>query len=398
MMLWVVLGLMTAAAIVAVVAPLLRRAPADAPDQDLAVYRDQLAEIDRDLANGRIVREDAEAARIEVSRRLIAAAERAEQSGAAGEAETKPSKRRWRLASAAVLVVLPLAAVAFYVAIGSPGLPGQPLAERLAKARSSPQVPAQEFGTLASLVVRVETHLEQNPDDARGWEVLAPVYMRFERFDDAVKARSNIIRILGPTAERTAALGEALVAAGGGIVTPAAKAEFDRALALDRENITAILYTGLAAKQAGDYAEARRIWEGMIARAPAGAEWIGFVQQAIAALGDKPPGSANAASGSGRDSASRPGDAAGAPVDGAPAELSAEQREMARGMTERLAKRLAENGADVDEWLRLVRSYLVLGEREKAQAAAVDARRALAGDADKLQRLDSGVKALGVEG
>lgn len=392
MMFWAVLGLMTAAAIVAILFPLLRRAPADAPDQDLAVYRDQLAEIERDLANGRIVREDAEAARIEVSRRLIAAAERAERSAGAGGAEAKPVARRaWRFASAAALIALPLAAVAFYVSTGSPGLPGQPLAERMAKARAMPQAPAQEFGTLASLVVRVETHLEQNPDDARGWEVLAPVYMRFERFDDAVKARSNIIRILGPTAERTAALGEALVAAGGGIVTPAAKAEFDRALALDRENITAILYTGLAAKQAGDYAEARRIWEGMIARAPAGAEWIGFVQQAIAALGDKPPGSAAAARDAGRNAAPTSGD-------GAPADLSAEQREMARGMVERLAKRLAENGADVDEWLRLVRSYLVLGDREKARAAAIDARRALSGDADKLQRLDSGVKALGVEG
>ena len=71
---------------------------------------------------------------------------------------------------------------------------------------------------------------------------------------------------------------------------------------------------------------------------------------------------------------------------------------MARGMVERLAARLAENGSDVEGWLRLVRSYLALGETDKARAAATDARRALADDADKLRRLDNGVKALGVEG
>jgi len=200
--------------------------------------------------------------------------------------------------------------------------------------------------------------------------------MRLERFDDAAKARRNAIRLLGATADRVAGLGEALVAAAGGIVTADAKAEFARALALDRDNVTAALYLGLAAKQSGQPEEARRIWEGMIARAPAGAPWVSFVRQAIAALGE--PGSGPPAA-----------DAAG---------MTAEQREMARGMVERLAARLAADGSDVEGWLRLVRSYMVLGEQDKARAAASDARRALAGDPNKLQRLDTGVKALGVEG
>jgi cytochrome c-type biogenesis protein CcmH len=123
----------------------------------------------------------------------------------------------------------------------------------------------------------------------------------------------------------------------------------------------------------------------MIARAPEGAEWVSFVRQAIAALGEPAAGSAAPAA-----------DAAQAP--GSSSELTAEQREMARGMVARLAARLAENDSDVEAWLRLVRSYLVLGETDKARAAATDARRALADDGDKLRRLDSGVKALGVEG
>jgi len=375
MVFWLVLGLTTAAAIFAVVRPLLKRAPRPAAgaDGDLAVYRDQLAEVDRDLARGAIAQPEAEAARIEISRRLIAAAERADTTH---RPDAEAASRPWRMASAAALIALPLGAVALYLALGSPELPGQPLADRLARARTGAGTTVDEPTSLASLVNQVEAHLVRNPDEGRGWEVLAPAYMRLERFDDAAKARRNAIRLLGATADRVAGLGEALVAAAGGIVTADAKAEFARALALDRDNVTAALYLGLAAKQSGQPEEARRIWEGMIARAPAGAPWVSFVRQAIAALGE--PGSGPPAA-----------DAAG---------MTAEQREMARGMVERLAARLAADGSDVEGWLRLVRSYMVLGEQDKARAAASDARRALAGDPNKLQRLDTGVKALGVEG
>ena len=105
-------------------------------------------------------------------------------------------------------------------------------------------------------------------------------------------ARRNAIRLLGETADRVAALGEALTASAGGVVTPDAKAKFERALALDGGNVTASFYLGLAAKQAGQREEARRIWEHMIARAPEGAEWVPFVRQAIAALGEPVAGAA----------------------------------------------------------------------------------------------------------
>ncbi len=389
---WLALGLMTAAAMLIVVSPLFRRGPPPAAAGDIAVYRDQLAEIDRDLARGAIAPKEAEAARIEISRRLLAAAERADTATAAHPAkpEARAAVRPWRVASVAALIAAPLGAIAAYLALGSPELPGQPLAARLA--RGGAPVAANDVTTLAALILQVEAHLERNPDDGRGWEVLGPAYMRLERYDEAVKARSNAIRVLGATAERVSALGEALVAVGGGVVTPAAKTEFERALELERGNLTATLYIGLAAKQAGQTEEARRIWEAMIARAPEGAPWISFVREAIVALGE-PAVAGTAPSPPARKESADKGDA-----DNASPDLTAEQRDMARGMVERLAARLAENGSDVESWLRLVRSYLVLGERDKARAAATDARRALADDADKLQRLDAGVKALGVEG
>lgn len=391
MIFWLVMGVMTATALFAVIGPLLRRPSLPAGDNDLAVYRDQLAEIDRDLGQGTIAPADAEAARIEVSRRLLAAADRAGQTvQARAESEPAAGSGFWRKAAATALLVLPVGAVVLYLALGSPGLPGQPLAERLAHARAAEATADKtEASTLTGMVGRVEAYLAQHPDDGRGWEVLAPIYMRFERYDDAVKARRNAARLLGETGERVAAVGEAMTAAAAGIVTPAAKAEFARALTIEPANNTATLYMGLAAKQAGQNDEARRIWEDMIARAPAGAGWIPFVRQAIAELGGADGGTA------------APAAAPSAGPSVAPAAttaLSAEQLDLARGMVERLAARLAADGSDVEGWLRLVRSYLVLGERDKAQAAATNARRALAGDPEKLQRLDSGVKELGVEG
>lgn len=409
MVFWLVMGVMTATALFAVIGPLLRRPHMPAGDNDLAVYRDQLAEIERDLSQGTIAPADAEAARIEVSRRLIAAADRAEQTGKLSpDTEAVPARTGWwRRAAATALLALPVGAVALYLALGSPELPGQPLAERLARAREAEATAQANANSLTTMVARVEAYLAQHPEDGRGWEVLAPIYMRYQRYDDAVKARRNAERLLGATGDRVAAVGEAMTAAARGIVTPAAKAEFARALTIEPANNTASLYTGLAAKQAGQNDEARRIWEGMIARAPADAQWVPVIRQAIAELGPAEASTAgNAVAGGGTApsiAAAGAGNntvppAANATPAGAPPALSAEQLDMVHGMVEKLAARLATDGSDVEGWLRLVRSYLVLGERDKAQAAATNARRALAGDPKKLKRLDSGVKQLGVEG
>ena len=408
MIFWLVMGVMTATALFAVIGPLLRRPTSPAGDHDLAVYRDQLAEIDRDLAQGTVAPADAEAARIEISRRLLAAADRAENTVALSPGSVPAADHGWwRKAAATALLALPVGAVALYLALGSPGLPGQPLAERLARAREAEAAAKADASALNGMVARVEAYLAQHPDDGRGWEVLAPIYLRFQRYDDAVKARRNAARLLGASGERVAAVGEAMTAAAGGIVTPDAKAEFTRALTIEPANDTAALYLGLAAKQAGQNDEARRIWEGMIARAPAGAEWIPFVRQAIAELGADDATEAAIAPQTPATPTTAAAPAAGAVPAGpaappgpatTPPALSAEQLDMVHGMVERLAARLATDGSDVDGWLRLVRSYLVLGERDKAQAATTNARRALAGDPEKLRRLDSGVKELGVEG
>lgn len=369
MTLWFVLALMTAAAVFAVLWPLSRRAPARA-GSDVAVYRDQLDEIARDKAAGLIGEAEAEAAKVEVSRRLIAAAdaEAAGKSAGGGSA-------LWRRRGAAIagFALLPIGAVALYLALGSPHMPGEPLAARL-------QAPGQNQ-SLAGMIAQVEAHLERNPQDARGWEILAPIYLRLGRFDDAVSARRRVLALAGESAERQADLGEALAAAANGVVTAEAKIAFERAVALDPVELKSKFYLGLAAEQDGDRAKAATIWRGMLDGAPADAPWAPMVREALARAGgpaEKGPSVDDVAAASGMNAQDRAA--------------------MIRGMVDGLAERLKQNGDDVDGWLRLVRAYVVLGERDKANSAAADAKRAMAKEPEKVRRIEEMAKSLGLQG
>lgn len=385
MTLWFILALMTAAAIFAVLWPLSRQDRTDSGQtegetgrsgSDLAVYRDQLDEIERDQAAGLIGVQEAEAARVEVSRRLLAAADRID--------DPSPKIRsgalwRRRVVSLTALILLPVGALVMYLAYGSPHLPGMPLAAR------NTQTP--DTRSIESMVAQVEAHLERNPEDGRGWEVLAPVYMRAGRFDDAVRARRNVVRLLGSTADRESDLGEAMVAAANGMVTAEAKAAFERALARDTADVKAHYYVGLAAEQDGKAEEAARIWRDLLTNAPADAPYRPLVQSALMRVDPAaPPPSGMPAGPSSEDVA-------------AAQQLAPEQRdEMIRGMVDRLAERLKTDGSDVDGWLRLVRAYMVLGEPDKARTALADARKAVGGDAGKQKMLDEFAKGLGIEG
>jgi cytochrome c-type biogenesis protein CcmH len=379
MTLWLAFALMTAAAIFAVLWPLSRTTKV-ASGSDIAVYRDQLDEIARDRAAGLIGEDEAAAARVEVSRRLIAASEAAE---AAPPPSPAGSVWRRRIAALAALVFVPFAAGAVYLLHGSPLLPGEPLSERMELAR--------EHKSMAAMIAKVESHLERNPNDARGWEVLAPVYLQLGRFDDAARAWRNAIKYGGDSASREADLGEALVAASNGVVTVDAKNAFDRALALDGNEVKARFYSGLAAKQDGDPEKAASVWQSLLDSAPKDAPWTPAVRQALANLGKTPatpaqPAIAGSAAPSEQDMA-------------AASQMTAEQRgEMIRSMVARLADRLKTDGNDVEGWMRLMRAYVVMGERDKAAAAAADARRALGGDAGKVRQIDDLAKGLGLNG
>ncbi len=367
MTLWFVFALMTVAAIFAVLWPLSRGTAAQAGGSEAAVYRDQLAEIDRDVAGGLIGSSEAEAARVEISRRLLATAD------ASRDPPVQANLRLRRSSTVLALLGLPIVAVAFYLSVGSPQLGDFPLASRTRAADANQP--------LDNLVAQVEAHLEKNPTDGRGWSVLAPVLVKLGRYDDAIRSYRNSITYNGDSAERRSDLGEALMASANGVVTAEAKAEFARALAQNADEPKAGYFLGLAAEQDGRVTDAAAIWRALLAKAQPDAPWRPLVQAALARVGGPAaPALSNDTMAAAKDMS------------------ETDRGAMIRGMVDRLATRLKQNGDDVEGWLRLVRAYMVMGERDKAVSAQSDARQAVANDAERLRQLNEGLKNLGLDG
>jgi len=371
-MIWLVFAIMTGAAVLCLLAPLAPRNPAPpegAGAADIAFFEEQLAEIDHETAQGRLDAVDAEGARAEAARRLL----RARAAPAvAGEA----SPRRTLIAALAAVVLVPAIALPLYWRLGHADQPDMPLTARMENAPRSDD--------LAGAVARIEQHLREHPEDGRGFEVVAPFYARTGRIDDAVHAYGEALRLLGPTPGRHGALGEALMRAEQG-VGPRARAQFEAALALDPKYAMARYYLGVAAAQDGDKAKAEDFWTKLLADAPPGAPYVKMVQGQLDALrgaGDRTADSA-------------PTSEAGKAVAAMPEK---EREGMIRSMVERLAGRLRDNGGDVEGWLKLVRAYAVLGDRNNAKQALVDARKALAGRVEDAARLDALARELGIEG
>jgi cytochrome c-type biogenesis protein CcmH len=363
----VLLG-MTVLAVLAVLLPLGRRRHAPSEGGEAEVYRDQLDEIERDSRRGTLGPAEAEAARIEVARRLIAASEQT----AKGEDTGRAARNRRRAVAVLALLLLPISAGILYFGLGRPDLPDRPLASR-----ASGEVGGQP---LADLIRRVEEELKKRPDDGQGWDVIAPVYLRSGNAARAADAFSNAIRLLGSTANREAGLGESLTLAAGGTVTPEAGAAFERAVKLDPGEVRARFYLARQAEQADDMAKASGIYRSLLKDAPPEAPWRAMVAQALAetALGAE-----------GQAPAIDPKQLQG---------VSPEERiATIRGMVEGLAARLNSAPEDLGGQLRLIRAWTMLGEKDKARAQAEAARKAFAGNPDALRRIGDLLLGLGLE-
>jgi cytochrome c-type biogenesis protein CcmH len=346
-LLWVFIALLTGAAMIAVLAPLGRRpVRADASERAQRVYLDQLAELDRDVAEGRISAAEAGAARAETARRLIAAA---------GDAQPEPvadNPRLRRTIAIAALVGIPLLSLTLYLGLGVPALPGRPLAARLS------EPPARD--DVVMLIARAEEHLARNPEDGRGWEAIAPVYMLLGRPADAATAYRNAIRLLGSNTARQSALGEAILTVQDGVVTAEARSAFEAANAADPAAPAPRFFLALAAEQEGNLEAAADGWRALLAEAAADAPWRAAVEEALARVSTAVPS---------------PGPPA-AEIAAGEAMTANEQAEMIEAMVGGLAERLKREPDDADGWIRLIRSYVVLGRADEAAAAA---RAALAG-------------------
>ena len=386
---WFVLAAMTGGAVFALLWPMSRRTGpssvqprAGALATETGFYEDQVREIERDLGRGLIAPAEAEAARTEAARRLLRASRESPAAVSGGMAE--PALRQRRAASAFALSTIPLVALIAYGLYGSPHMPSQTPADRQA---------AQSGGQdLLKAVGQIEARLAADPGDGRGWSVLAPVYMRLGRFDDAAHAYEAASRVLGETTQRLSDWGEALVAAGNGTVTPEAKAIFERATALDGTAPKPRFYLARAAELDGDIPAAIARLTAMAEGAPADAPWLALVRDNLARLkGETPPAAGPQAN---RPEAAQPADGNTGPAADIKAMPPAARDAAIRGMVDSLDRRLGEKGGSVDEWIRLVRSYGVLGESDKAKAALERARAALGAEA--ASRLDDLAKEFGL--
>ncbi|MBY3066482.1 c-type cytochrome biogenesis protein CcmI [Rhizobium laguerreae] len=365
MLFWILVAVMTAALAVILLYPLLRGAKAaeNIRAGEAAVYRDQLRELDRDLNGGLITPEEADYARAEIGRRLIAVS-------ADEPAETPKPPRHHRFTEAVVLLVLPVLGLSLYLTTGRPDLPSQPLEARL-------ENPGND---VAVLITKAERHLAEKPDDGKGWDVLAPIYFRTMRVNDAQLAYRNAIRLLGPSPVRLDGLAETLMAVSDGVVTEEARQVLEQSLTLESDNPRARFYIALSMEQAGRPNEARQAFEALAKQSPADAPWLPLVNEHIAMNGGAKSGADPAAPGvnpaaPGADPAAPGGDPAapGNPTqqDVAAAETmsAGDRQQMIRGMVESLDAKLREEPNNFEGWVRLVRSYAVLNDKDRAAGA-----------------------------
>jgi cytochrome c-type biogenesis protein CcmH len=386
LLLWIILGCLTALVLFVLLRPLLgARGREDAREAfNAAVYRDQLGEIDAARARGLIGESEAEAARLEIARRLLQADSK-ERSAPSERASGSPA----RSAMIVVATLVPLLALGLYLLYGSPRLPDQPLAARLEDPSNSQN--------LAALVARVEARLREHPDEGEGWDVIAPVYLGAQRYQDAADAYNEAIRLLGPSAKRLSGQGQALVLANNGVVTEDAKSALTQAIALDPTLIEPRILIAIAKEQDGDFASAIADWRALIDKAPADAPWRQMVEQRIASdeahLAGKPlPGT--------------PAPAEAPPVAGGPSTSDvaaaqnmspADRQAMIETMVQRLAARLDQDGSDLGGWLKLVKAYSVLDRKDDALKALARAKSQFTGNAQALQQLDQLAAELGLK-
>jgi cytochrome c-type biogenesis protein CcmH len=329
---------------------------------DAEVYKDQLGEIERDVARGMLNEAEAEAARIEISRRLLKANDL--DDGPSGEASAPTaSKLRSGAVLATAFILVPAGALALYMAFGSPGAEDRPLADRLTS--------SIETQDAAILIARVEAALAENPDDARGWVILAPIYTRQGRFDEARGAYEQLLRIQGEDSFVLVELGELVVLENQGLVTQEAMGRFMQALSLDPTNPKARYYRALGLVQEGEQEEARAILLALRNDSTADAPWLGTVD----ALLDDMDGAARVPA----------PDAASAQ---AIADLSQQDQQAAiESMVASLAARLQDSPDDLEGWTRLVRSYTALDAPVQAASALAAALDHFEDDSPARQRL-----------
>ncbi|MFP3920137.1 MAG: c-type cytochrome biogenesis protein CcmI [Dichotomicrobium sp.] len=375
MILWAILAVLTALVIAAVCLPLVRPSGKQnaATQSDAEIYKAQLAEIEEERGRGLISASEAEAARLEVSRRLLRTEDKG---GDSPDARRQSRQNDWAIG--AITVAIPALALGGYLALGSPMLPQQPYAERNERPPAAQRV--------AELVRQVEARLEKHPEDGEGWDVIAPVYLRQKRYHDAVFAFQRALNLNGENAARLEGLGEALALRDDGQVGEKARFAFSRALVRNPDSLKARFWLAMSDEQNGEFEEAAEAYKAIMRDSPEDAPWRAMVGTRLAAVRQQlDPARARAPE--------LPPEAMRSAESMSPEERVA----MIENMVAGLAKRLEADGSDLEGWLRLMRAYKVLGKPSEAEQAAASARENFKGNATALERIDTAARQLGLK-
>jgi cytochrome c-type biogenesis protein CcmH len=342
--------------------------PSEQTSPDAMVYRDQLSEIERDHARGIIDAVEAVAARAEVARRLLNVNQTADSRNIASITKSMA----WTVAIVAVVTIL---TVPLYLQLGDPAMPDQPLASRLQSPTNQQNLP--------QLVAQMEKVLLENPDEGRGWQLIAPIYMRLARFDDAVIAFTRIVELFGPTAPRLAQLAEAQISVSEGLVSEQTQAILEQAISLDPQNHISLFHLARAAEQRQQPAQATTYWQRLVSASAPTDPWVSFAQERLASLsGGKP------------DAPSGPTAEEIASAE----EMTPQQRqEMIAQMVSNLAERLQTEPQDLEGWLRLIRSYIVLNRTSDATKSLATAKSVFVDDKPALTKIDALAQELRLE-
>ena len=366
MILWLVLVAVTAGVLVALFVPLFRqyRPSPSRARRELAIYRDQLVELQREVDAERLSPTEAKLAETEIQRKMIACADPIDPPGVAAAAPA-----RGRAAPAALLLiaaVVPIGAFAVYLWVGSPHVPSFPFDPARAAAEAHAR---QQVAEMAALVDKLAQRLKQEPNSLGGWALLARSYRALHRNSEAAQAYERAYVLSGNDVRYAGEYGEALILAADGQVTPSAQALFEQVMKADASEPRARFYVGLAKAQAGRVREALAMWRSLEIDSPSAAAWVPAVREMIASV----------AAQAGIDPASVPATST-APVRQTPGPTAddvaaaqsmspGDQQKMIRDMVDGLAQRLAANPDDLEGWKRLGQSYVVLSEPAKAQQA-----------------------------
>ena len=405
---WLILAAMTLGVIAVLVMPLLRPSSLGwrRADFNRQVYRDQLRELAADVERGVITADEADAARVEIQRRLIAADETSSEG-----AEVSAGGGTHRAAAVGVALLVPIVGLSVYVWLGDPDAmtasPERPHPPLTAGAqRATPPPPTVQAQTQASgkmeaheldaNIAKLRTRLEQQPNDLQGWMLLARSLTVVERHSEAATAYQKAAELDPGTPDVKTSAAEAMVMASGGRVTEEAVAVFREVLSVKPSDPASRYYIAMSKAQAGEFRDAFDGWRSLLLDAPADAPWREPVAQRVREMADRlgidvatavPQAMAGA-------SAARPMRPTASNEEGrgptaedmaAAAKMSPEERQqMIRGMVEGLATRLEDEPNDPEGWQRLVRVYGVLGEREKAYATMARAVVSLPDDVGAL--------------